>query len=180
MTTTSLMTFAEFEQMDDAPGKQELIDGELIEMPPARLNHMNISRRVYDHLRSGASGNLAYFETGYRIGRGWLQPDVSVTHSDQETDDGYLNGSPALAVEVLSPSTEAYDRGRKFGHYRQIESLQEYVLISQKEPLIETHRRNSDQTWTMTESGSLSASMTLASLGLTIPLAEIYDKVDFS
>ena len=117
MTTTSLMTFAEFEQMDDAPGKQELIDGELIEMPPARLRHMNISKRIYDHLRSGPTGNLAYFETGYRIGLGWLQPDVSVTRPKQETDSGYLSGSPALVVEVLSPSNRASQIERKLTLY---------------------------------------------------------------
>ena len=75
MRTTSLITFAQFEQMPEAPGKQELIDGELIEMPPARLRHINVSKRVYAQLCSGVGEDLAYYETGYRIGGG------SVKHS---------------------------------------------------------------------------------------------------
>ena len=141
MTTTSLMTFADFEQMPDAPGKQELIDGELIEMPPARLKHMNISRRVYDHLRSGASGNLTYHETGYRIGRGWLQPDVSVIRPKQETDGGYLSGSPALAVEVLSPSNRASRIERKLTLYF-AEGAEEVWLIDPSKGTMSVYRNS--------------------------------------
>ena len=117
MSTTSLITFAQFEQMPEAPGKQELIDGELIEMPPARLRHMIVSQRVYAQLCSGAGVDLAFIETGYRIGRGWLVPDASVAHLNQQIDDGYFSGSPVLAVEVLSPDNRASRIARKLTLY---------------------------------------------------------------
>jgi len=117
MSTTSLLTFADFEQLQDAPGKQELLDGELIEMPPAKFRHMIISERIFALLRSGASGKLAHIEMGYRIGRGWLQPDVSVTRPAQEITDDYLIGSPELAVEVLSPRNRASHIERKLTLY---------------------------------------------------------------
>ena len=88
--------------------------------------------------------------------------------------------NPTLLFEVLSDSTEAYDRGQKFGNYRRIESLQEYVLISQKEALVERFQRNPDNTWTLTESRGLDTTLALAAVGYSIPLSEIYDKVDFS
>lgn len=76
-------------------------------------------------------------------------PDLSVVCDKLEVDDedphGVLN--PTLIVEVLSPSTEAYDRGAKAAHYRQIPSLREYVLIAQGEPLIEVYRRNERGNW---------------------------------
>ncbi len=117
MSTTALITFAQFEQMPEAPGKQELIDGELIEMPPARLRHMIVSQRVFAQLRLGVGVDLAFIETGYRIGRGWLVPDASVAHPNQEIDDGYFSGSPVLAVEVLSPDNRASRIARKLTLY---------------------------------------------------------------
>jgi Uma2 family endonuclease len=117
MSTSSLITFAQFEQMPEAPGKQELIDGELIEMPAARLRHMIVSKRVYAQLCLGAGVDLAFIETGYRVGRGWLVPEASVAHPNQEIDDGYFSRSPVLAVEVLSPDNRASHIDRKLALY---------------------------------------------------------------
>ena len=117
-STTALMTFAEFEQMPEAPGKQELIDGELIEMPPAKVIHMEVSERVFIHLRSGTAGTRAHIEWGYRIGGGWLQPDVSVARQGQEVCGGYAMGSPELAVEVLSPANRKSRIERKIALFR--------------------------------------------------------------
>ena len=117
MITTSLITFADFEQMPYAPGKQELIDGELIEMPPAKHSHMHIAKRIFVLLLSGATGKMAHIEMGYRIGGGWLVPDVSVSRPNQEITDDYLIGSPSLAVEVLSPCNSASQIERKLSLY---------------------------------------------------------------
>ena len=116
MIATSLITFAEFEQMPDTPGKQELIDGELIEMPHAEFRHTILSERIFDIFRSGSPGKRAHHEMGYRIGRGWLVPDVSVTRPKQEVNK-YLIGSPELAVEVVSPSNRPSYIQRKLAHY---------------------------------------------------------------
>jgi Uma2 family endonuclease len=104
----TLLTFAEFEQLPEQPGKQELVRGELVEMAPAEYNHHLIADRIYDSLKSalaqaharGEAGGLGrvFREMGYRLpGEGWLQPDVSVSHAGQRVEK-YLIGPP------LSPS----------------------------------------------------------------------------
>ena len=122
-TVKTLLTFAEFEQLPDQPGKRELVRGELIEMPPADYKHNRISHRTYKRLdsaleRAHASGeaqNLGEVchEMGYLLpGAGWLQPDVSVTHARQRIEK-YLTGAPAIAIEVISPSNTAKQIDRK-------------------------------------------------------------------
>jgi Uma2 family endonuclease len=112
----------------------------------------------------------------------YTYPDASVICEPIEFDDDQRDTvlNPVLLVEVLSPSTEAYDRGKKFEHYRRIPSLREYLLVSQDAPHIEHFQRNEDQTWTLTEVAGLEAIITLPTLGVQLPLREIFDKVDFS
>jgi Uma2 family endonuclease len=116
-TVKTLLTFDEFEQLPDQPGKQELVRGELIEMPPADLKHNRISHRIYDRLKTGikeahARGEArdlgeAFIEMGYLLpGECWLQPDVSVTYAGQ-AEGKYFEGAPAIAIEVISPSNTA-------------------------------------------------------------------------
>ncbi|MEK6259865.1 MAG: Uma2 family endonuclease [Planctomycetota bacterium] len=109
-------------------------------------------------------------------------PDVSVVCGELQVDPDDANTAlnPTLIVEVLSPSTEAYDRGAKFGHYRRIPSLREYVLVSQEEPRVERFLLNDDGTWTLAIANGLDESIELGSLGVTLPLSEIYSKVDFT
>ncbi len=114
--TVANMTFEEFERLPDSPGKLELLRGEVIELPPAKLKHNEISERLFQRLNalladthkrgdSGALGKV-HHEMGYRVGGGWLIPDVSITHADQQAGDYYL-GSPALVVEVISDDNTA-------------------------------------------------------------------------
>ena len=112
----------------------------------------------------------------------YTYPDASIVCGPLELSDGQPDVvlNPTVLFEVLSDSTEAYDRGQNFGNYRQIESLREFVLVSQKEILVERYLRNSDNTWTLTESRGLDSTLALTSVGITIALREIYDKVDFS
>jgi Uma2 family endonuclease len=116
-TVKTLLTFEEFEQLPDQPGKQELVRGELIEMPPADLKHNRISHRIYDRLKTaieqaharGEARDLgeAFHEMGYLLpGECWLQPDVSVTHAAQ-SEAKYLVNAPAIAIEVISPGNTA-------------------------------------------------------------------------
>ena len=142
-STTSLMSFAEFEQMPEAPGKQELIDGELIEMPPAKLRHMEISRLVFARLFSGTAGTRTFFELGYRIGGGWLLPDVSVTRHDQEVHNDYLIGSPELAVEVLSPGNRKSRIERKITLYF-AEGAEEVWVIDPSKRTMMVYRSSQD------------------------------------
>ena len=117
-TVKTLLTFEEFEQLPDQPGKQELVRGELIELPPADLKHNRISHRIYHglkaaleqaHTRGEASEIWAKSSTRWDTccsGKSWLQPDVSVTHAGQ-TEGKYLEGAPAIAIEVISPGNTA-------------------------------------------------------------------------
>ena len=87
---------------------------------------------------------------------------------------------PSRALQVLSPSTEAYDRGAKWAYYRQLDSLQEYILVSQDKPLVEHYVRQEDGSWKFTATGGLEGAITLPSLGCVLPLAEAYDRVTFA
>lgn len=82
-------------------------------------------------------------------------------------------------MEVLSSSTEAWDRGRKFEHYRKISTLQEYVLVCQDAPRVERFFRQGDGTWVLTEAYGLDAVIPLTSIDCRLELAELYDKVEF-
>jgi len=115
-TTVAGMSFEQFERLPDRPGKLELLRGEVIELPPAKLRHNEISERLFRRLTAmladahgraegGALGKV-HHEMGYRVGKGWLQPDVSITHSGQPADD-YYQSSPALVVEVISDDSSA-------------------------------------------------------------------------
>ncbi|MET0623924.1 MAG: Uma2 family endonuclease [Pyrinomonadaceae bacterium] len=87
--------------------------------------------------------------------------------------------NPQLIVEVLSPSTEAYDRGEKFTHYKSIPTLREYLLVAQHRPHVTRLFKQDDVTWIHTEANELTAALTLDSLGCELPLCEIYRDVNF-
>jgi Uma2 family endonuclease len=86
--------------------------------------------------------------------------------------------NPTVIAEVLSPSTEAYDRGDKFAHYRRLPSLQEYVLISQDKVRVEHYLRRGHE-WIFTELSDLGETLHLPTIDCSVALREIYDKVDF-
>jgi Uma2 family endonuclease len=87
--------------------------------------------------------------------------------------------NPSLIIEVLSPSTEGYDRGQKFLHYQQIPSLQEYLLVAQDEIRVEWYTRGSNSAWTYKMAAGPDATLTLASIDCSISLADIYRDVNF-
>jgi Uma2 family endonuclease len=108
--------------------------------------------------------------------------DLIVACGKAEFDDAHFDTllNPTVIIEVLSDSTEAYDRGRKFEHYRKMESLAEYVLIAQHRPHIESYRRQLDQQWLLTESAGLENVFRLDSIDCELAPAEVYDKIEFS
>src|SRR6266404_1420002 len=112
----------------------------------------------------------------------YTYPDVLVVCGRaqllDERRDTLLN--PILIVEVLSDSTEAYDRGKKFEHYRQLPSCREYLLVSQKEPRIEQFIRQANGEWTLKEAGDIRAEIHLPSLQVVLPLSEVFSKVQFT
>ena len=118
------MTFAEFENLPESPGKRELLDGELIELPPSKQKHLIVQHRIAEALRrylAGGGLGVAHIEAGFYLAAGhWVQPDVSIVLNEQTSrsdPDGYLEGAPALAVEVISRANTAESVDRKIVRY---------------------------------------------------------------
>ena len=102
-------------------------------------------------------------------------PDVVVTYNPQDRKRYFLT-SPCLVVEILSPSTQATDKREKRINYQTIESLQEYVLVSQNEMKVEIYRRDNNNNWTVETLGK-DDDLSLFSVGLTLTMADIYEDV---
>lgn len=110
----------------------------------------------------------------------YAYPDITVVCDAPEFEDSEVDTllNPTVIIEVLSPSTEAYDRGKKFQHYRTIPSLQEYLLIAQDSVRIE-HYGLVDNQWVLTDAKTLDDIMTLPSIDCTLRLSDVYEKVTF-
>ena len=111
----------------------------------------------------------------------YTYPDVVVVCGEAQFLDDEVDTllNPILIVEVLSSSTEDYDRGGKFAHYRRLDSLREYVLIAQDEVLIERRVRKGKR-WLSTEYRDFGEMLVLESIGCTVPLRQIYKRVKFA
>ena len=164
--------------------KSEFFDGEMFAMAGGSRKHSLIASNLIAELRNRLRGRpCAVFNSDLRIKIEttglYTYPDASVvcgpSKSITDADDTLVN--PVLLAEVLSDSTEAYDRGRKSEQYRQIPSLREYLLISQKERHIESMVRG-EKEWTLHEASGPNGTIELPSLGVTLSLSEIYLKVD--
>lgn len=169
-----------------AETKSEYFAGEVFAMAGASERHNVISVNTAYLLVGQLKGRpcKAYgSDMRVKVERAKLYtyPDVVAVCGKPLFEDSQLDTllNPTVVFEVLSPSTEAYDRGAKFETYRQIESLTDYVLISQDQALIEHYQRQPGGQWLLTDYRGLEATLALASIGCTLPLAEIYDKVDF-
>jgi Uma2 family endonuclease len=112
--------------------------------------------------------------TGYQA-----YPDVSVVCPPLEGNSDEVISNPVLLVEVLSPATADFDRGTKFGHYRQIPTLKEYLVFWQDEPRVEQHSRTAEGNWLLQEYSGTDAILKLVCLGCSLPMSDVYDKVSF-
>jgi Uma2 family endonuclease len=162
--------------------KSEYIDGRIVAMTGARLSHVrivhNLDRELGVRLLETPCDVLPTdMKVKIEASGRYVYPDLSVA-CDPRLDDGETDVllNPLLIVEVLSDSTESYDRGEKFFHYRRLESLREYVLVSQKTCLVERYVREGDF-WHFSTVDDLEATLVLTSLNVEIPLARIYAKV---
>jgi len=170
-----------------SPTKHEYFAGDIFAMTGASEQHNLIAANVVASLHGQLRGRdcrvypsdmrLKVLQTGLNT-----YPDITVVcgspvFADPAKRDTLLN--PTLIVEILSPSTERYDRGMKFQHYRKIESLQEYLLIAQDEQHIERFARHERQEWILTEAGGPAAVVSLASIAATLRLQDVYELVAF-
>ncbi len=148
-----LLSSDQYLQMEQqSPIKHEYIDGEIYAMVGASDPHVTIAGNLFALLRSHIRGSRCrVFISDMKV---WVEarnrfyyPDILVTCDDRDRDTSLYKQYPRLIVEVLSDSTEGFDRGDKFADYRQLESLQEYVLIGTHSPRIECFRRSDPGLW---------------------------------
>lgn len=166
--------------------RHEYLNGEIMLMAGATENHNLIVTNLLASLHAQLRQRPCRVYPGdmrvkiSRVGV-YTYPDVSVIcgtpQYEDDRRDTYLN--PALVIEVLSPSTESYDRGRKFQFYRTLPSLQEYVLVAQDTQRIERYVRQADGMWLLEDAHEPNAAMKLESIDCVLTLADVYEKVEF-
>lgn len=167
----------------NAPYKSECHDGEIYAMTGASRQHnlivFNIARELGLQLKNRpCEAYVNDMRVKAVTARSYHYPDITVVCGTPQFEDAHVDTllNPTVLIEVLSPSTEAYDRGGKFAHYRKIASLCEYLLVTQDQPSIERYLRQGD-IWMLSETIELDATVSLESIGCTLSLREVYDKV---
>jgi len=166
-------------------GRTELVDGEVFAMTGASLAHNAIVTNISGELRNQMRGrpcqvyanDLKVMIPSANAGK---YPDLVALCGEpellDERRDVLLN--PSLIVEVLSDSTEAYDRGEKFALYRQLPSLQEYLLVSQNRVRVELFTRGAGGGWNLTDFAAHTDRVRLASIDCYLAVSEVYDKLE--
>jgi Uma2 family endonuclease len=179
-----LMSAAEYLTWEPTQEERyEYWDGEVVAMTGGTRNHsritFNFSKLLDDALVDRpCEMYMADVKVQVEPGRKYFYPDVVVT-CDEHDNDPQLVQFPCLIVEVLSPSTEAVDRGTKFAKYRQFSTLQEYVLVQVEQPGVEMFRRNEQGLWVLSEYG-LGDTLRLESVGVEIAIGDLYRQIQFS
>jgi Uma2 family endonuclease len=185
---TTFVTPEEYLELElEAEYKSEYFNGEIfaIARPSARHTWIvtNVSGGFWQQLK-GKPCRVASNELRLRVTPTGLYtyPDVMVICGNVEVaaeqNDTVLN--PVVIVEVLSKSTQDYDRGQKFEHYRTLPSLIDYLTVAQDRPHVVHYTRQSEHSWLLEEFADLGQSIPLPSIGCVLPLAEVYDKIDWT
>jgi len=176
------LTYSEYLAYEqDSPTKHEFVNGQVLAMAEEDENHNlivgNLVGCIHPHLRGTGSRLLALAMklTIASANNATYYPDVMVV-CDHTDSDPYVKQKPSLIIEVLSPSTAMLDRREKLFNYQKLESLQEYVMVSQTEFNVELYRRDPEG-W-LVQSLSIGESLQLRSIDLAIALAEIYEDIE--
>ena len=165
--------------------KSEYRNGQIHAMPGASRAHnlitVHVTGELYIQLRTRT---CEVYPSDMRVKVSaaglYTYPDIIVVCDEPRFEDSHFDTllNPTVLIEVLSPSTAAYDRGEKFRRYQQLDSLCEYILISQDKVRVEHYLRQ-EQTWDLTEFHALSDVCQLVSIGCQLSLQAIYAKVQF-
>jgi len=163
--------------------RHEYIDGEVFAMTGGTKPHnriaFNLATALDSHVaQSGCEVYIADVKVQVATASTYSYPDVVVTCDPRDRESNSIVQYPCLIVEVLSPSTEAYDRGGKFAKYRQLKTLQEYVLIDSEQIGVDCFRRNEQGFWVLYPY-TAEDTITLESVGLTLPVTALYRQVRF-
>jgi Uma2 family endonuclease len=167
--------------------RHEFLDGTVYAMSGASRAHSTICFNLAGCLQPQLRGTpCAGYTSDMKVRAGdaslYAYPDLTVVCGEPlvHDDHGDVLLNPVVIFEVLSRSTEAYDPGEKFERYKTIETLTDYVLVSQDRPRLEHFSRRPDGTWSLTEVSGLESSLDIASVNCRLPLAEVYDRIEFA
>lgn len=167
--------------------KHEFHAGRMYAMAGTSVTHNLIAGNIFGTLYAQLGGSECVpFVSDLRVKvdtiGSYVYPDVVVACGALQCEDHYGDTllNPQVVIEVLSPSTEAYDLGEKFRQYREIASLQEYVLVSQEDYMVELFSRAADGRWMLSDARGLDARVALPSLGCELPLNRIYARVEIT
>ncbi|MEB3233025.1 MAG: Uma2 family endonuclease [Leptolyngbyaceae bacterium] len=169
-----------FEWEDQQELRYEYFDGDVFAMTGGSLPHADIALNIASILRAHLRGRCKVRNSDAKVGitddGPFVYPDVSVTCDKRDRTAQQFSRYPCLIVEVVSPGTEAYDRGGKFGLYRRLETLKEYVLVGSLAKTVEVFRRNDEGGWIFIPYGE-GADIELTSVGVTVSMDEVYEDV---
>ena len=180
--TQPKLTLEAFLAWEDAQAeKHEFHRGEVFAMVGARRTHGCVVGNLVRHFGNQLSGSpCRVFHEGMKVQIATdtvLYPDVFVTCDKADLATEMIFRAPTLVLEVLSPSTQAYDRSQKFALYRAIPSLQEYILVDPDTRRIEAFRRGTDNLWVLHDM-SEAVVMEAASIGASVALSDVFDGID--
>lgn len=162
--------------------KHEYINGDVYEMAGASSAHVTIAGNVFFLLKAHLRGsNCRVFISALKVRIERLNifyyPDVIVTCDEKDRELNYYKKAPQIIIEILSESSESFDRGDKFADYRTLESLQEYVLISQRTKRVDLFTRKNSNSWELT-SFNEEENLTLNSINFTCAVSDLYEDVE--
>ena len=167
---------------EKSPVRHEFFEGEVFAMAGASSTHNDIVQNFVLALRprlrgSGCQVKIETMRLAIEPGHHYAYPDVMVSCDPHDQRESQQLHSPVLIVEVLSPSTEAYDRGLKFNQYKKLPSLRHYLLVSQKTWLVEWYQLTEHGVWGHTVLTEAEDAAFIAELNLTLTLTQIYEEV---
>jgi Uma2 family endonuclease len=184
-SASKFITPEEYLELDNqSEFRNEYVEGEIFAMAKASKNHRSLVLNLTHHLRIHLAGSSCrvdgqecrVFVSARTV---YLYPDVLVTCGEEqylgESDDTLLN--PLLVIEVLSPSTEDYDHGKKFAYYRSLPSFREYLLVAQDRVSVEHFYYQEPGVWTFREYLQRSSEIEFKSIPAALSLQSIYENI---
>lgn len=190
MSAAPKARFSEQEYLEierSAATKSEFFRGEMFAMAGASREHNSVKENIIGELHSRLkSSPCRSYSSDQRVKVDptglYTYPDILIVRGEPTYDplDRDTITNPIAIIEVLSPSTESYDRGAKFRQYQLLDSLREYVLVSQSEPVIERFVRQADGTWNLSTVSGVAGSFSFHSISASVPLSDIFRGVEFS
>ena len=165
--------------------KHEFFDGEVFAMAGTSISHNALAGNCFAAFKQALRGRpckvvIEAVQLAVEEGRHYTYPDVMVSCDPADRQATLTMHAPVLLVEVLSPSTAEYDRGKNFNQYKQLPSLQHYLLVSQTSWLVEWYRREKGNIWSFTPLVEADDALIIPELNINLTVAEIYEDTDIA